>query len=43
MIAYIKGEVTELSVGRLVLENQGLGYELQVSAGDLEELISDRP
>lgn len=38
MIAYIKGEVTELSVGRLVLENQGLGYELQVSAGDLEEL-----
>lgn len=38
MIAYIKGEVTEMSLGRLVVENQGLGYELQVSAGDQEEL-----
>ncbi|MGI6069968.1 MAG: Holliday junction branch migration protein RuvA [Blautia sp.] len=38
MLAYIRGEVMEMAPGRLVVENQGLGYEILVPASDMEGL-----
>lgn len=38
MLAYIRGEVTEMAPGSLVLENHGLGYELLVPISDMEGL-----
>lgn len=38
MVAYIKGEVTEMGPGRVVLENQGIGYELMVPVSDTDGL-----
>jgi len=43
MIARIKGEVVEVHPsGRLVVDVNGVGYELQVSAIDLEHVVKDQ-
>lgn len=42
MIAYIKGKVIDEFEGGVVLENNGIGYEIQCSAGLLQKLLTDR-
>lgn len=42
MIAYIKGKVIDEFDGGVVLENNGIGYEIQCSAGLLQKLLTDR-
>ena len=42
MIAYIKGKVMDEFEGGVVLENNGIGYEIQCSAGLLQKLLTDR-
>ena len=42
MIAYIKGKVIDEFEGGVVLENNGIGYEIQSSAGLLQKLLTDR-
>lgn len=38
MYAYIKGTIVEKTEENLVLENQGIGYNIRISAGTLERL-----
>ncbi len=42
MLTYICGEVTELHEGRVVIENQGMGYELLVPLSEMKELSPSR-
>ena len=42
MIAYIKGKVIDEFDDGVVLENNGIGYEIQCSAGLLQKLLTDR-
>ena len=34
MIHYIKGKITETGQGMVVIENNGIGYEVYVPLGD---------
>ena len=38
MYAYIKGTLEETGSGWIVIDNQGIGYQMQVSARLMEEL-----
>lgn len=38
MLAYIQGKITEMTPGRVILENQGIGYEIQVPAAEQDQL-----
>lgn len=33
MIAYVKGEISDISEDNLILENNGIGYNIKISAG----------
>lgn len=41
MIHYIKGKITETSQGLIVIENNGIGYEIHVPQGDAAYLAGD--
>jgi len=41
MIHYIKGRITETSQGLVVIENNGIGYEVHVPQGDAAFLAGD--
>lgn len=40
MIAYIKGELEDINTGTIVIDNNGIGYEISVSENLLNELPS---
>lgn len=42
MIGYIKGNVLSASDGTVVLENNGIGYEIACSASVYQKLLSDK-
>lgn len=43
MIAYLNGVVTEKTIGRVVIDVQGVGYSVLVSGEDYGFLIIDKP
>ena len=42
MYTYIKGELTELTPTAAIIENNGIGYELQISLQTFAEIQSLR-
>jgi len=41
MIGYVKGKVMEIFPGGVLLENNGIGYEISVSSSAFERLVRD--
>ena len=41
MIGYIKGVVTDIFPGGVLLENNGIGYEISLSACAFDRLVRD--